>query len=114
MEDLDKITLISKISEARHHWRRYVEITSEIGTWLERRFNITLGYRYAGVDVKPFYDEINGKKVLYCVPASKEIGNEVKNGDVCILHDGEVVMISIKTDFEGSIPIIKKEIIKLT
>jgi len=110
MEGLDKTTLISKISEARHHWRRYVEITSEIDTWLERRFNITLGYRYAGEDVEPYYDEINGKKVLYCVPASKKIGNEVKNGDVCILHDGEVVMKVMKVNHEG----VKQEVIKLT
>ena len=109
MEGLDKITLISKISEARHHWKRYVEITNEINEWLEKRFNIRRGYMYAGEDVEPYYDEINGKKVLYCVVASKKIGNEVKNGDVCILHDGEVVLIVIRADHEG----VKREVIKL-
>ena len=38
-----------------------------------------------------------GVAVLHPITrALKEIGNEVKNGDVCILHDGEVVMISIR------------------
>ena len=90
--------IMNKIQEAREGWFKYVRSSKEVDDWIEREFGVRLSYRYAGEDVKPFIEEVDGVETVYCVPVS--CGEDF--GELCILRDGRAVMVIDRISDEGS------------